>query len=248
MTQQVSKRQLMRDKRAKEAIRGRLISVALMIAGALFVFFMILWPIVRPAGDFKTITPRDLPEVADNSMGSADAPITITEFSDFQCPYCRRFWEDTEELLIETYVKTGQVRFVYRSFGVFIGPESGQAAEAAYCAGDQGKFWDMHDIIFTNQTGENVGAYTNKRLSAFAESIGLDMSAYDSCMNSNKYADRVDQDGEDGFAAGLQATPSFVITYVVNGETRTKTLKGAESFNNFQAEIEAALAEIAAAQ
>lgn len=248
MTQQSSKRQMMRDKRAKDAMRGRLTSVALMIAGAAFLFFMILWPIVKPAGDFKTITPRDLPEVADNSMGAADAPITITEYSDFQCPYCRKFMEDTEEMLVETYVKTGQVRFVYRSFGIFIGPESGQAAEAAYCAGDQGKFWDMHDIIFTNQTGENVGAYTNKRLEAFAGSIGLDMGAYNSCMSSNKYTDRVNQDGEDGLAAGLQATPSFVLSYVVNGETKTKVIQGAESFGTFQAEIEAALAEIAAAQ
>ena len=238
----------MREKRGKEAIRNRLAVVALIVAGALFVFFAILWPIVKPVGGFKTITPRDLPNVNDNSMGAADAPITITEYSDFQCPYCRLFWENTEEALIKAYVETGKVRFEYRSFGAFLGPESGATAEATYCAGDQGKFWDMHDIIFTNQDGENTGKFSNRLLSAFAESIGLDVSAYNSCISSNKFTERVTQDGIDGINAGIEATPSFVISYVVNGETKTRIIQGAEGFEKFQAEIEAALAEIAATQ
>lgn len=248
MTKEMSKRQIMREKRGKEALRNRLISIGLIVAGAVFLFFLILWPIIQPPGKIVTITPRDLPNVNDNSMGAADAPITITEYSDFQCPYCRLFSEDTENLLIKAYVETGKVRFVYRSMGVFIGPESGAAAEAAYCAGEQGKFWDMHDIIFANQTGENVGAYTDRRLGAFAGSIGLDMGAYNSCMNSNTFAERVTQDGIDGLNAGIQATPSFVISYVVNGETKTKIIQGAQGIDAFSAEIEAALAEIAAAQ
>lgn len=248
MTQQVSKRQMMRDKRAKEAVRNRLISIGLIVAGALFLFFLILWPIVKPVGGFETITPRDLPNVNDNSMGAGDAPVTITEYSDFQCPYCRLFWENTEDALIQEFVETGKVRFVYRSFGAFLGPESGATAEAAYCAGDQGKFWDMHDIIFKNQPGENTGFFTNRLLSAFAESIGLDVGTFNSCMSGNKFAERITQDGIDGINAGIEATPSFILSYVVNGETKTKIIQGAEGIDAFRAEIEAALAEIAAAQ
>ena len=138
----------------------------------------------------------------------------------------------------------GTVLFEYKSFGSFIGAESGAAAEAAYCAGDQGKFWDMHDVIFSNQTGENVGAYTDRRLIAFAEAIGLDMGEFESCFNSGKYADLVEQDSKDGLAANIRATPSFVLTYEVNGETKSKVLEGALPFTEFQSEIEAVLAEI----
>ena len=247
MTKELSKRQMIREKRAREVTRNRLISIGAMVVGALVLFFMILWPNLQPV-EFTEITSIERPNVNDNSTGNADAPITITEYSDFQCPYCARFWQETEDQLVKAYVETGKARFVYRSFGAFIGAESGAAAEAAYCAGEQGKFWEMHDIIFANQTGENVGAYTDRRLSAFAESIGLEMGAYNSCVNSGKFGDRVTQDGIDGINAGIQATPSFIISYVVNGETKTRLIEGAQGFAQFQTEIDAALAEIAAAQ
>ena len=251
MSKDISKRQMMREKRAREASRGRLVSIGLVVVGVILVFGLILGPTI--SGILNPYTPtappaRTLPDGNDNTLGSPDAPITITEFSDFQCPYCRRFTEETEDQLFQSYVATGQVYFVYRSFGAFIGPESGASAEAAYCAGEQGKFWEMHAIIFANQTGENVGAYSDRHLTTFAQAIGLDMNAFNSCTSSNKFTDRITQDGIDGVSAGIQATPSFILTYVVNGETKTKMIKGAESFTTFQTEIEAALAEIAAAQ
>ena len=233
MSQQISRRQMIREKRGKEAIRNRLITVVVIVAGALLLFFSILWPIVKPVGGFKTITPRDLPNVNDNSMGAADAPITITEYSDFQCPYCRIFWENTEEQLIKAYVETGKVRFEYRSFGAFLGPESGATAEATYCAGDQEKFWDMHDLIFANQNGENQGAFTDKRLRAFAEKLGLEMGPFNNCFANSKYADKVKQDGVEGAKAGIQSTPSFLIN--------DKLVVGAQPFSVFQAEIDALL-------
>jgi predicted DsbA family dithiol-disulfide isomerase len=93
-----------------------------------------------------------------------------------------------------------------------------------------------------------VGDYTSRKLQAFAEALGLDMNAFNSCVNSGKYTERVTQDGIDGQAAGITATPSFVLTYTVNGEMKSKIIQGAQPFSAFQAEIEAALAEIAAAQ
>ena len=145
---------------------------------------------------------------------------------------------------MEKFVADGTVYFVYHSFGEFVGAESATAAEAAYCAGDQNKFWEMHDIIFANQNGENIGDYTDRRLTAFAETIELDMGEFNSCFNGGNYSKLVAQDQKDGFAAGLQATPSFVLSYTVNGETKTKILEGAQSIDTFEQEIKAALAEM----
>ncbi len=238
-----SKRQILREKRQREQQRNRLISIGAVVIGALFIFAVLVYPNLKPV-DVTAAASYERPMVDFNATGSPDAPITITEYSDFQCPFCQRFAEQTEPQLVETYAATGKVRFIYRSFGRFIGQESQDAAEAVYCAGDQGKFWQYHDILFANHTGENVGDYTPRKLKAFAETLGLDMDAFNSCLNAGKYAERVTQDGVDGLAAGIQATPSFVLTYVVNGETKTKIIQGAQPFAAFQAEIEAALVEM----
>ncbi|MGC8856790.1 MAG: DsbA family protein [Anaerolineae bacterium] len=236
-----SKRQLMREKRQQAQRRNRLITIGLIAAGALLIAFFLIYPNLQPVGAIKEPTSFARPQVQENTVGDPNAPIKIEEFSDFQCPYCQRFYLQTEEQLISTYVATGKVYFVYRSFGEFIGPESRAAAEAAYCAGDQNKFWEMHDLLFTNHTGENVGDFTNRRLQAFGEKIGLDMRAFGDCLSSGKYSSRVDQDFADGRAAGVKATPSFVLTYTVNGQTVTELIEGAQPFSEFQSKIEAAL-------
>ncbi|MBM4427116.1 MAG: disulfide bond formation protein DsbA [Chloroflexi bacterium] len=239
-----SKRQARKEQMRRKEQRSRLLSIGLITVGALLVAFLIIYPSLKPIGEVAA-APEIVRENVDfNSVGDPNAPIKIEEYSDFQCPYCRIFFENTEEALMQSYVANGTVYFVYKSFGSFIGAESGAAAEAAYCAGDQGKFWEMHDIIFANQTGENVGAYTDRRLNAFAEQIELNMDEFSSCFNSNKYADLVEQDSKDGILANIRATPSFVMTYTVNGETVTRVIEGAQPFTAFQEEIEAALAEM----
>lgn len=145
---------------------------------------------------------------------------------------------------MSSLVADGTVYFVYHSFGAFIGAESGQSAEAAYCAGDQGKFWEMHDIIFANQTGENVGAYTDRRLGAFAEKLELNMSDFNDCFSANKYADLIDEDMKNGITAGIQATPSFIMTYTVNGVEKSTLIEGAQTIDVFKQQVEAALAEM----
>jgi protein-disulfide isomerase len=145
---------------------------------------------------------------------------------------------------METSVADGTVYFVYHSFGEFIGSESASAAEAAYCAGDQEKFWEMHDIIFANQSGENAGAFVDKKLIAFAEKLNLDMTKFKSCFNGNNYSDLIFKDGKDGLAAGIKATPSFVMSYTVNGEVKTKLIEGALPYDSFKQEFDAALAEM----
>ena len=249
---EVSKRQARREEMQRRARRQRLITIGLIIAGALLIVVPIAVQMLKPAAAVVAIDPGDHPNANDNSMGDPNAPIKIEEFSDFQCPFCERFHKNTEPLLRQYYIDTGKVLFTYRSFGNWVSgnvgganTESQDAGLAVYCAGEQNKFWEMHALLFANVIGENVGSFTDKRIPLIAKKIdGLDMSQFNSCYDSRKYADRVRQDFQDGQAAGINGTPGFVMTYTVNGQTKTKTIDGAQPFSTFQQEIEAALTEV----
>ncbi|HET9590731.1 MAG TPA: thioredoxin domain-containing protein [Anaerolineales bacterium] len=246
-----SKRQERREKIRQQEMRRRLLTIGLISIGAALLVFAIVWPQLRPVAEVVAVDPGTHPNANDNTMGDPNAPIRIEEFSDFQCPFCERFHQETEPLLRQYYIDTGQVQFVYRSMGNWVSQniggartESRDAAAAAYCAGDQGKFWDMHAHLFANVLGEDAGSFTDRRIKAIAETAGLDMEQFNSCYDSGKYLDRVQQDFEDGRTAGVNGTPAFLITYTVNGETRTKLIEGAQPFSTFQQELEAALNEI----
>lgn len=241
---EMSKRQMRKEQMRRKEKQTRMLSIILVTVGALFLAFLIIWPNVQPVGEVVTPPAVTRTGVDFNKVGDPNAKVKITEYSDFQCPYCRIFFENTEAQLMEQYVDTGIAYFEYKSVGGFIGPESKDAAEAAYCAGDQGLFFEMHDVIFANQTGENVGAFSERRLEALAESINLDMAAYKDCFSSGNYADLAEQDAKDATAAGIRATPSFIITYEVNGEAQTRLIEGAQPVDVFGQEIEAALAEM----
>lgn len=223
----------MREKRARQQRTQRILIIAGISVIALAVALLLILPNIKPVGTITDATKINRPMVSANSMGDPNAPVKIVEYADFQCPYCDHFVKDTEQQLIDAYIATGKVYFQFRSFGEFIGTESKRAAEAAYCAGDQGKFWEMHDLIFANQSTENSGAFTDKRLTAFATKIGLDAGQFSDCFNGGKYANQVLQDGVDGQTAGVKATPSFT----VNG----KLFEGAQPFSAFKTEIDGML-------
>ncbi len=229
----MSKRQEMREKRVRQERNQRILVIVGVSVVAIAVALMLILPTLQPVGTIAEHPLMNRPQVKFNAMGDPNAPVKIIEYSDFQCPYCAKFVTQTEQQIIDAYVATGKVYFEYHSFGEFIGAESARAAEAAYCAGDQDKFWEMHDIIFANQTGENVGAFTDKRLTAFAGKIGLDAGKFSDCFTTGKYASQVKQDGVDATQAGVKATPSFV----VNGTL----VEGAQGFPAFQTQIDALL-------
>ena len=246
-----SKRQERRERMRQQEIRRRLLTIGLISIGAALLVFAVVWPQLRPVAEVVAVEPLERTNVNGNVAGDPNAPIKIEEFSDFQCPFCERFYKETEPLLIEHYVNTGKVQFVYRSMGNLVSQnmggartESRDAALAAYCAGDQGKFWEMHDALFTNVLGEDAGSFTDRRIAAIAEKIGLNMDEFNSCYNSGKYEDQVQQDLEDAQAANISGTPGFLVTYTVNGETKTKLIEGAQPFSTFQVELEAILNEI----
>ena len=236
-----SKKQLMREKRQRQAQMQRLGIIGAIVVGALLVAFALIYPNLKPIGEISTANSESRPMADGNAAGDPNAPIRIEEFGDYKCSHCGDFAAETEPMLVENYVATGKVYLVFRSFGNFLGPESQMAAEAAYCAGDQNKYWEYHDILFANRTS---GAYTDRRIEAFADALGLNMKDFNDCFDSNKYADRVAQDQIDGTAAGVQGTPAFVITYTVDGEERQRFLSGAYPFSEFQTQIEGALDEM----
>lgn len=253
-----SKRNQHRAKMAQQQKRNRLVMIALVIVGAFLLVFAIVWPQLKPIAAVVDVKPGTHPNPKDNSMGAANAPIKIEEFADFQCPFCERFHKDTEPLLRQYYIDTGKVQYTFRSMGNFVSDniargqgtppktESEDAALAAYCAGDQNKFWEMHAYLFGNALGEDAGSFTDRRLAAIAQKAGLNMDQYNSCYNSGKFRNRVQQDAQDGQSNNVTGTPSFIITYTVNGEKKTDRIDGAEPFTTFQQKLEAALHEMGA--
>jgi protein-disulfide isomerase len=155
------------------------------------------------------------------AMGSADAPVTVEVWSDFQCPACRSFVAETEQSVIDDFVVPGTARLVYRD-AAFQGArgsnpsydESVEAAAAARCAADQGLFWQMHNWIFANWNGENKGAYNAARLRSMAGFAGLELDQYDSCLATGTHQAAVRAETGQAVAAGVTSTP----TVVINGQ------------------------------
>ncbi len=214
----------LKEKRRRDQSRQRFIWISVISLVAIAIAAILISINNRPVGEIRTAAPKDRPQVERNSMGDPNAPIKVEEFSDFQCPYCRLFFEEEESTIIENYVKTGKVYFTYTPFSFLdtntTSGESKAAAQAAYCAADQNKFWEYHDILFTNQNGENIGDFTSKRLLAFAETLGLDTAAFKSCFNGNQYRQQVLDDLARGRSMGVKATPTFFVNgTIVEGYT-----------------------------
>jgi len=152
------------------------------------------------------------PEISRDGLtiGSATAPVRITEYGDYQCPYCGKFSTSVFPTLLSSYIANGQVAVTFVPFS-FLGDESVKAAEAALCANDQGKFWEMHETIYLNQSGENKGGFNGARLRSIAETTGLDMAAFDSCVQKGTHADQVAAFTKQSQADGVTSTPSFRI-------------------------------------
>lgn len=194
------------------------------------------------------VTPGDLPP-----QGDPKAKVVIVQFSDFQCPFCGAVsgfqpngpvtqqmvkqdptWQAYETGIVNDYVKTGKAVFYYRDFA-FLGQESTDASNAARCANDQGKFWEMHDKIFTMQSGENQGAFSKDKLKKMGAEIGLNVAKFNDCVDKGTFNQAVVADTDGGRASGVNGTPALFI----NG----KMISGAVPYTTVKAEIEAALAK-----
>jgi protein-disulfide isomerase len=147
--------------------------------------------------------------VAANVMGQSNAPVTIEEWADLQCPACRQFALGTERQLRTAYIATGKVQFVFHHLA-FIGQESIWAGEAVECAGEQNRFWDLHDRLYAVQGGENSGTFSKANLEKIAGDIGFGAD-FNVCLESDRYLQRVTDDTKAGQAKGVNATPTLFV-------------------------------------
>ena len=145
-----------------------------------------------------------------NTLGDPNAPITVEEYGDFQCPACGEFARGTLPQIEDKYVKTGKVKVVFRHFA-FVGAESTRAAEASECVNEQGKFWEYYDTLYANQAGENQGTFNDTHLANFAQQLKLDMDKFNTCMKENRYLSIVTADSNDAQTRGVNETPTLFI-------------------------------------
>lgn len=175
-----------------------------IIAGGFLVFY--------PESEKTTtsLTPTKLIENGSPLLGDNNAQITILEWGDYQCTFCYKFHQNTLDVLNEDFIKTGKVKLVFKDFPLN-GPDSVLAAEASYCAEDQGKYWEYHDELYENWGGERTGWVTRESVDRFASTVSLDLQEFNKCLDEHKYQNKVNALYDFGREIGIDATPSFLV-------------------------------------
>lgn len=219
-----------------------LLTAGALLVGALIVGALQLLP-GRDGGGAtagpELIMPVTLPLAeltADRTLGSASAPVTMTVWSDFQCPACRVLAEAVEPRLVTEYVATGKLRIEYRDL-IVIGPESVDAAVAARCAGEQDRFWDFHGVLYANQSAENSGGLSRERFLAISDRLGLDRPAFEECLAGGHLAARVQTESAQGMTK-YNSTPTLEFS---NGDV----IRGVPDWQTLAAKIDELVAAAA---
>ena len=163
-------------------------------------------------------------------LGNSDAPITLIEFGDYQCHFCNVFFHSTEDDILKNYVETGKVKMIFKDYNI-IGPDSINASHGAHCANDQGLFWEYHDILYSNWTGENNGWASSENLGNFAQEIGLDMDVWSECIVKGLHSQTILASNKDAENLELTGTPAF---FVIGPDGKTTKLFGAQPFETFK--------------
>ena len=169
------------------------------------------------------------------SLGKPDAPVTLVEFSDYQCPFCGRFFNQTFAALKTQYIDTGKLRYVFRDFPLDqLHPQARKAAEAAHCAGEQRKYWEMHDTLYKNQRTLQV-----EHLKGFALELSLNGNAFNTCLDEGKYAATISQHHAAGSELGVTGTPAFFVgKSSPDGTIEATAIKGAQPVTVFRQAID----------
>lgn len=163
-------------------------------------------------------------------QGKASAPVTLIEFLDYQCPFCKRHFDTTLPLIRKNYVETGKVRFVVRDFPLSFHVNAYAAAEASECADEQDSFWEMHDLLYEKQDLWMDEPDPTDVFAAFAEEIGMDESEFIACIESGDMADDISDDLEDGQASGISGTPGF---WILGSDGESRQISGAYPYETF---------------
>jgi protein-disulfide isomerase len=167
------------------------------------------------------------------ALGHEDAPVTMVEFTDYQCPFCRRFESESFAQLKKDYIDTGKVRFVSRDLPLEFHPNAPAAANAARCAGEQNKFWELHDAIMQD-TATDLGP---DALLKYAQKVDLDIPSFKTCLDQKKYVAAIQKDTADAGSLGISGTPSFVIGKTAKDQIDGVRIVGAVPYSVFDSTI-----------
>ena len=162
-------------------------------------------------------------------LGSENAPITIIEFGDYQCEACYHWFHNTRADIIDNYIETGKAKLVFIDLP-FLGRDSITAAQATYCADDQGKYWDYHTVLYNFQEEVDNGWANRDRLNSFAFNLDLNLDEFNRCMDSEKYAKRVKANYDEAVGQGAQATPTIIL---ISPDGMTEKISGAQPYSVF---------------
>ena len=193
-------------------------------------------PTVEPQGPAK-ITMETFLSNGSPILGDSNAPVTLVEFGDYQCHFCNVFFHSTEGDILTNYVETGKVRMIFKDYNI-IGPDSVNASHGAHCANDQGMFWEYHDILYNNWTGENNGWASSENLLRMAQEIGLDVEVWSQCMIDGNHSQVIVASNDDARALELTGTPAF---FVIGPDGKVTKLFGAQPYETFERTFEAEL-------
>jgi protein-disulfide isomerase len=171
-------------------------------------------------------------------LGSESAPITIVEFGDYQCEACYAWFHTTRDTLIDNYVETGKAKLLFVDLP-FLGRDSPMAAQASYCAEDQGQYWEYHEILYTFQDGHPDSGWADRdRLNSFAFSLDMNIDEFNDCMDSSKYKNRVKANYDEAVKNDVQSTPTFII---ISEDGKREQFSGSQPYSVFAATIESML-------
>ena len=172
-------------------------------------------------------------------LGNPNAPITMVEFGDYQCTFCSKFFHETENSIITNYIKTGKVKILFKDY-IILGQDSMNAANAAHCANDQKLFWEYHSMLYNNWAGENTGWADLAHLHEFANTLGLDMDVFSTCMSDLKWNELVNLSSKDGQKLGVSGTPTF---FVIDQNNDVIKIVGAQHYDVFKQIFDSVLDE-----
>jgi len=223
----------MRIEREIEGLLYLLPVIILLLGGLLG---LSLWVITTSRGEPQENVKEDVfvPRGELPPLGKETAKVQIIMFGDYQCPFCARFFEETEQELRATFIRQGDAVMWWRDFAI-LGEDSVRAAHAARCANEQNNFWQYHDLLYGAKSQDQSVAFSADRLRVFAVDLGLNIEAYDSCMASQRYMELIKADQQEGRDKGVQGVP----TIFIDG----KKIVGAQPYGIFEEVILEALEE-----
>jgi len=190
---------------------------------------------IKPTPEMDSIGPTEITmetfvENGSPVLGNPNSSITLVEFGDYQCHYCHVFFESIEGKIMKNYIETGKVKMIFKDYNI-IGKDSVKASQGAHCANDQGLFWEYHDILYSNWTGENNGWASGANLANYAQDIGLEMNQWTDCMSQQKHSKTILDSNEDAKKLQLTGTPAF---FIISSDGQVSKLFGAQPFEVFQ--------------